>query len=88
MISKVLTTTRATVQNCGIIYKAVAQTVPIYGRKSLVVTGAMLKVLEDFHHWAARCITGMTSQRAEEGEWEYPQVADYMEAAGLWMTKE
>ena len=35
-----------------------------------------------FHHIAARQITGMTTQRAEGGYWEYPLVADVMEAAG------
>ena len=34
-----------------------------------MVTGAMLKVLERFHHREARSITGMAAQRAEDGEW-------------------
>ena len=30
----------------------------------------------------------MTDRHAEDGEWEYPTVADTMEAAGLWTIKE
>ena len=71
----------------GMIYKAAAQTVLIYGRKSWVVMGAMLKVLEGFHHQAARRIAGMIAQRTKGREWEYPPVDDFMEAAGLWPIK-
>ena len=42
----------------------------LYGSESWVVMGAMLKVLEGFHHRAARRIAGMTDRRAEDGEWE------------------
>ena len=45
MVGMVMTKMRATVQARGMIYKAVVQTVLIYGSKSWVVTGAMLKVL-------------------------------------------
>ena len=49
------------------LYKAVAQTLLIYGSESWVVTGAMLKVLEGFRHWAARCVAGMTYWRMDDG---------------------
>ena len=45
----------------GIIYKAVAQLVILYGSESWVVTGDMLKVLKVFHHYVARRIIGMTA---------------------------
>ena len=48
MISKVLMYTGATVRSCGILYKAVAQTVLRYGSEIWVATGSMLKVLEEF----------------------------------------
>ena len=53
----------------------------LYGRNIWVMTGAMLKVLEGFHHRADRRIVGMTAQSTEEGEWEYHLVADALEAA-------
>ena len=40
----------------------------------------MLKMLEGFHHRLAWRIVGMTAQRAEYGNWEYPLVADAIEA--------
>ena len=52
-----------------------------------MVTGEMLKVLEGFHHQAAWRISGMTARNTEDREWEYPQVADALEAAGIWQIK-
>ena len=43
----------------------------------------MIKVLAEFHNWAARRITGMTEKRRVGGEWEYPAVEEAMDAAGL-----
>ena len=67
MLARVLERTGATMQARGAMYKAVAQSVLLYGRKSWVVTGEMLNVLEGFHHQAARWITGMTSKRGAGG---------------------
>ena len=53
----------------GVMYKAVAQLVLLYGSESWAVTGEMLKVLEGFQHREARRITGMTSTRGVGGEW-------------------
>ena len=36
--------------------------------------GAMLWVIEGFHHQVARRITGKTDQRAGDGGWEWPPV--------------
>ena len=55
----------------------------LYGSKSWVMMGAMLKVLDGFHPWVARRITGMTTTRGVEREWEYPPVVVALEAAGL-----
>ena len=52
MISKVLTKAGETVKYYGMLYKAEAQKILLYGSGSWVVTGAMLKLLEDFNHWA------------------------------------
>ena len=69
------------------LYKVAAQTVILYGSESWVMTGAMLKVLEGFCNRVSRSITGMTAQCAEEGEWEYPPMANVMESEGLWYIK-
>ena len=58
------------------------------GSDSWVVTGAMLKVLEGFHHRAAWNTTVLMDWRTEDGEWIYPPVDDAMESVGLWPIKE
>ena len=83
MVARVTERTGATVRSQGAMYKAVVQSVLLYGRKSWVVTGYMLKVLEGFHHRATRQITGMKSKRGVGGEWYYPSVVEAMEAVGL-----
>ena len=55
----------------------------IYGSYSWVVMGAMLKVMEVFHHRASWQTAGMTSWRAKDRDWEYPWVADVMESTGI-----
>ena len=50
-----------------IMYKVVFQMVILYGRKSWVVTEAMLKVLEGFHNQVTRSIAGMSDFRVREG---------------------
>ena len=67
----------------GDMYKAVAQSVILYGINIWVVTGEMLKVLEGFHYRAARRITGMTEKRGAGREWEYPSVVEAMKNTGL-----
>ena len=71
-----------------ILYKAVVQTILLYGRSIWVVTGAMLKLLEGFQHMLVRQIVGKTAQRMVGGEWEWSPAADALEIAGLYIIKE
>ena len=50
MVETVLRNTGATVRARTMVYKAVVQTVILYGKESWLVTEAMLKVLEEFYH--------------------------------------
>ena len=43
-----------------------------YGSESWVVTGEILKVLEGFHHWVDRRITGVTATLGAVRHWDYP----------------
>ena len=70
MVRKVTLKTGATVQVRIMLDKAVVKMVLLYGSKSWVVTGAMLKVIEGFHHFLARRITGMTKKCMKGREWE------------------
>ena len=64
-------------------YKAIVQTVLLYGSESWVVTPRMLEVLKGFHHRVARKLTGKMARRQADGSWDYPPIADALEAAGL-----
>ena len=83
IILGVLESTGANMWAWGAMYKAVAQSIILYGSKIWVVTGEMLKVLEGFHHRAARQITGLTEKCRAGREWEYPSVEEAMETAGI-----
>ena len=65
---------RGNVVGAGMLYKADVKSVLLYGRKSWVVMGYMLKVLEGFHHWSVRRIEGMAERHKTIGEWECPPV--------------
>ena len=67
MVARVLENTEATVRSRGLMYKSVAQSVILYGSDIWVVTGDFFKVLEGFHHRAARRITGLTEKRGADG---------------------
>ena len=58
MVVNVLTRAGAMSQAQVVLYKAVAQAVILYGSEIWVVIGAMLKVLEGFHHRVSRQIAG------------------------------
>ena len=59
-----------TVRSREMMYKAVVQTVLIYGSDSWVVTDVILKVVDGFHHQVAWRITGMSAWQVKEVEWE------------------
>ena len=63
MAAKVLTNMGAMVRVQEMMYMSVVQTVLLYRIQGWVVTEAMLKVLEGFHHWVARRIARMLDRR-------------------------
>ena len=83
MVARLIKRAGVMVRERGAMYKAVAQSVVLYGSKIWVLTREMLKVLTAFHHWSARQITGMTAKCGACGEWEYPSVEEAMEDAGI-----
>ena len=58
-----------TVRSWAMLYKVVVHTVLLYGIKSWVVTVAMLKFMEIFHHWVDRQIEGNTDWLIVDIEW-------------------
>ena len=69
-VEKVLMNMGETVRSREMMYKAVVQTVLIYGSGSWVVTDVILKVVDGFHHQVAWRITGVSAWQVKEVEWE------------------
>ena len=64
-------------------YKAAVQEVLLYGGKILLVTDAMMMVLEGFNHIIARRISGMTARKGNSGECEWALVDEALEVIGI-----
>ena len=87
MVSRVLTKENATKRAFGNFYKAIVQSVLLYGCETWTVTPTMMKVLEGFHHKVARRIAHMMPYQVD-GEWFYPPLKDALATAGLFPVKE
>ena len=88
MVGKLLLKTGETLQAGGMLYKSMLRLVLLYGSGSCVVMGAMLKVLEGFHHRLSRRILGMTAQCTMVGELQWPLVAEALDTSGLLTIKD
>ena len=69
------------------LYKAVVQSVLLYGCESWTITDSMRKVLEGFHHRIARRIAGKVAFRQGD-EWVWPPLEEALDEAGLWPMRE
>ena len=88
MVRKAATKMGEMVRAWGMIYNEVVQLVLLYGSGSWVVMEEMLKLLELFHHWVERIMTGMTVRSTTSGEWEWPLVLEALETYGIFPIKE
>ena len=61
MISRVMDKKGITVRDRSVLYKAVVYTVLLYWSDSWVITGEIIKVLEDFRHHIACRFMGKTA---------------------------
>jgi hypothetical protein len=70
-------------------YKAVAQTVLLFGSETWVVTPSMMNMLESFHRQVARRISGRSPVylRREE-QWSYPSFGNAYEKTGMYTVEE
>ena len=66
-------------------YKAVVQSVLLYGCETRVITSQVLDVLAGFHHRVARRLSGKRPYlHPVENKWVYPPVKEDLEGAGLY----
>lgn len=84
MVRKVLVRDQASPRVSGYFYKAVVQSVLLYGSETWVLTAPVLKQLEAFHHGVARQITGHRARFCRAtSEWSAIPIADVLNQAGL-----
>jgi ssDNA-binding Zn-finger/Zn-ribbon topoisomerase 1 len=83
LLSRPLIQTGVSPRYQGYFYKAVVQSVLLYGSESWTMTPQMLAVLRSFHHKIARRISGYLPQRNQDDTWHYPPITEALETAGL-----
>jgi hypothetical protein len=83
-IAKILTIDGASPRVMGYFYKAIIQTVLLYGSESWTLTGRMIgSRLHSFHHRVARYITGRHIKELEDGTYFCPSMKEVLNAAGM-----
>ncbi len=88
-VSAVLRSKNAAPKVCGMFYRAVVQSVLLYGSESWVLNPALLARLEEFHIRAAwRMAKEHQPRRGAHMVWDYPHSADVLEEIGLQTVEE
>lgn len=88
LISRPLLRTGVSTRVIGMFYKAIVQSVLLYGSETWVVTPQMLKMLDGFHHRIARRITNKMPTRLGNDTWHYPPIQEALDDAGLYTITE
>ena len=78
----VLTRDGATPKISGMFYKALAQSVLLYGVETWTLSQSIVTALEGFHHRVARALSGL-KPKLQNGEWVYPPIANALSAASM-----
>ena len=81
-VRTILARDNATPKVSAMFYKAIVQSVLLYGVETWVFTDSILQTLRGFHHRVARSLTGL-KPRLQNGEWVYPPIEDALQAAGM-----
>ena len=85
MIAPVLAREGAKPRVSGMFYKAVVQSVLLFGSETWNLNSTMLKTLQGFHHRIARRLSRrMPRFLPEEDKWEYPPIEEALSIAGLY----
>lgn len=89
MVSRVLRRENANPRIMAMFYKAVVQSVLLYGSETWVITPVMLRALEGFHHRVARQLTGLVGRYLpREDKWVYAPTEEVLRKAGLFPMSE
>jgi hypothetical protein len=83
MIARLLSRDGANYRTMGYFYKAIVQSVLLYGSETWTPTRRMISLLECFHNQCARRITRRFIRQNADSTWTYPDTASTLEAAAL-----
>jgi hypothetical protein len=84
-ISRILAREGATPRVSGMFYKAVVQSVLLFGSETWVLSQPMLRALEGFHRRVARRLAGKQPYLDRRtGEWVYPPIDKVLEEVGMY----
>ncbi len=86
-IGRILSKESAKPRVMASFYKAIIQSVLLYGAESWVISKRTLSKLWSFHRRCARYITGMHIRENSDGSWTCPS-EETLVAAGLWTVEE
>jgi Reverse transcriptase (RNA-dependent DNA polymerase) len=87
-ISRLLTREGTYPKAMASFYKAIVQSVLLYGSESWVLSQEMERKLQSFHHRCARYIAREHIQQDEQGNWTAPPSASVLEKTGLCTVQE
>ena len=83
-VSRILSREGASPKVSAMFYKAIVQSVLLYGSETWTITERMRLTLQGFHHRVARRLTGkMPRLIPATGEWEYPPIGEALNEAGM-----
>ena len=89
MVSRVLRREGLRPRVAAMFYKAVVQSVLLFGSETWSITPQMLRALTGFHHRVARQLTGKVGRYLpREDRWVYPPVDEVLAEAGLFTMEE
>ena len=83
-VGKVLSSQGAEPRVMGYFYKAIVQSVLLYGSESWVISIHQKQQLNSFHNRVARYITGRHIRELDDGSYYCPPTSEVLEAAGLY----
>jgi len=84
MVTRILTREGASPKVSAMFYKAVVQSVLLFGCETWVESNAIMRSLKGFHHYVARKLSGCQIRKRAEGDgWIYPAIGPALEVTGL-----
>ncbi len=87
-IGKVLIRTGAAPKTMASFYKAIVQSVLLFGSETWVLSQLMERKLQSFHHRCARFITGQHIRKNNDDTWTCPSSEGVLRDAGMWTIQQ